>query len=564
LTPSLIDVRVQGNKVGKINEEECDKIIEMIRDFVIKSDSDTFPRSIGVISLVGDEQGRLIRGRLLDAIGPQKYKEHDILIGDAATFQGGERDIIFLSMVCSPGRVPTQSQLMYAQRANVALSRARDRMVLVRSIDSSHVPSMDDVKIPILEFFAEVSSDDEGESDDERPARLKQGGGLFSFRHQAQTLLEKMLHDKGYSIRNMGVVWNDAICVEDRETGRRAAVCFESAGESTEEWTRLVKQQKSIERVGWKTFRVDGLSFLADCRGTLKSVESFLSDAGVGPQVVHDLDDDDEVEVLDNAAENEVFNEDDDVSVEAAAAVANEDDAIVISSDEDDDNESISDNFTKFARGKVDQVQVKTEEDDDDGMIDPSTFGDVANLGFLRGSEDADDAMSIVDDPYHPATGTKRYGSGGNVLNMNSDGDEDTDDRKVTAFSRTRARAPSDRVMQDGTEGASSQDDVNNGGQGVARASRSIESDKDYFDENSDGDGPQRKRRRRHRTRLDKYARDGRYYPGRDRGNEYQDDEMNWYDTDSDLPPPSKPAAAVNEEWRPDANAESEDEDPLN
>jgi hypothetical protein len=172
--------------------------------------------------------------------------------------------------------------------------------------------------------------------------------------------------------------------------------------------------------------------------------------------------------------------------------------------------------------------------------------------------------MSIVDDPYHPATGTKRYSSGGNVLNMNSDGDEDTDDRKVVAFSRTRARAPSDRVMQDGTEGANSQDDVNNGGQGVARASRSRESDEDSVDEDSDGDGPPRKRRRRHGTRLDKYSRDGRYYPGRDRGNEYHDDEMNWYDTDSDLPPPSKPAAAVNEEWRPDANAESEDEDPLN
>jgi hypothetical protein len=69
LAPSLIDVRVKGAKVGKINEEECDKIVEMIRDFVAKSDVDTFPRSIGIISLVGDEQSRLIRGRLLDVIG---------------------------------------------------------------------------------------------------------------------------------------------------------------------------------------------------------------------------------------------------------------------------------------------------------------------------------------------------------------------------------------------------------------------------------------------------------------------------------------------------------------
>ena len=98
LTPSLIDIRVNGSKVGKINEAECDAIVGMIRDFVTKSDSETFPRSIGVISLVGDEQSRLIRGRLLDSIGPQKYKEHGILIGDASTFQGAEKDVVIGTM----------------------------------------------------------------------------------------------------------------------------------------------------------------------------------------------------------------------------------------------------------------------------------------------------------------------------------------------------------------------------------------------------------------------------------------------------------------------------------
>jgi hypothetical protein len=38
-------------------------------------------------------------------------------------------------------------------------------------------------------------------------------------------------------------------------------------------------------------------------------------------------------------------------------------------------------------------------------------------------------------------------------------------------------------------------------------------------------------------------------WPGCNPGNEYQDNEMDWYDTDSDLLLPScKPAATVNEE----------------
>ena len=65
LTPSLMDVRVNGSKVAKANEEECNTIVSMIRDFVVISDAETFPRTNSIIVLVGNEQSRLIRGRLL-------------------------------------------------------------------------------------------------------------------------------------------------------------------------------------------------------------------------------------------------------------------------------------------------------------------------------------------------------------------------------------------------------------------------------------------------------------------------------------------------------------------
>jgi hypothetical protein len=107
-------------------------------------------------------------------------------------------------------------------------------MVLVRSIDSSHVPSGNDMKIPILEFFAEAATGVNSDEDENDGPTLKDGG-LLSFRMQAQSRLEKLLRAKGYSVRRMGVVWIDAICVEDKVSGTRAAVCFECVGESTEE-----------------------------------------------------------------------------------------------------------------------------------------------------------------------------------------------------------------------------------------------------------------------------------------------------------------------------------------
>ena len=102
----------------------------------------------------------------------------------------------------------------------VALSCAHDRMILVRSIDSSHVPSLKDVEILILKFFTKSATMNSNEDVQEcRPTRLD----CFVPAHRLSCLLKTLHHDKGC----IGVVWNDAICVKDNEVGRRAAVCFE-------------------------------------------------------------------------------------------------------------------------------------------------------------------------------------------------------------------------------------------------------------------------------------------------------------------------------------------------
>lgn len=93
LTPSLMDVRVtDGEKVKRTNEKEADEIVRLVEE--LATDQRENPRSIGVISLMGDEQSRLIRGRLLDAkgVGPQGMARHNILVGDPPAFQGAERD----------------------------------------------------------------------------------------------------------------------------------------------------------------------------------------------------------------------------------------------------------------------------------------------------------------------------------------------------------------------------------------------------------------------------------------------------------------------------------------
>src|SRR2546429_7554707 len=99
-------------------------------------------RTMGVISLVGSEQARLVARLLAQHVDPAELERRRLLCGDAYAFQGDERDVVFLSLV----QAPRAGRRLYAatagrdrRRVNVATSRARDQLWLV------HTPPLDDL-----------------------------------------------------------------------------------------------------------------------------------------------------------------------------------------------------------------------------------------------------------------------------------------------------------------------------------------------------------------------------------------------------------------------------------
>lgn len=479
ISPSIVDIRLpDGVKAGKVNEKEADEIVRRIQEIVSRSESNH--RSIGVISLMGDEQSRLIRGRLLDAIGPHQFARHNILVGDACTFQGAERDIVILSMVCSPRSAPNQSQLMHFQRVNVALSRARDQLILVRSLDISDIPSNDDIKIPVIEFFTAA-----GETGNASGMPKAESTDTIHHQHKtARHLLTKLLTHAGYTVRSMGVIWKNGLCIEHQTSDLRAALMIDGAEASVQEWQASYSQQKAIERVGWKCARIDILSLLSDFSGTLESIRRFLSSAGVEPpQILYDELDEEYGEQaddgtggqapmdVDNAvngapAENGDDAEEDNVEQEAGpeggqqrgdeAGPVRDEDVIVISSEDEDEGDLDS---KPRAKVKPEPVASGSFGDDSEDDMDESNFGNVVDLAFLR------------------------------------------NDRQVS----------------------------------VAALDDSESGDAGEIDESASQRAAARRRRRR---RLDKYQRDGRWYPVRD-GDEDEDDdpeghEKDWYDEDGE------------------------------
>jgi hypothetical protein len=486
LSPSIVDVFLKnGVKVGKVNEKEADEVVRLVKDFVSDLSANATPRSIGVISLVGDDQSRLIRGRLLDAVGPQLMARHDVLVGDPPTFQGAERDIIFISMVCSPGSVPTQNQQMHAQRANVAMSRARDRCILVRSIGLNDVPNNEDIKLPIIEFFQAAHIKTE-ESDEAVPAASV--GGWMEGDHSVRTLLERVLCGRGFAVRDMGVVWKHALCIEHQASDTRAALLVECSGESFQVWHSSYKQQKAIERVGWKCLRVDALSLVCNFHRTLESIVEFLRVNGIEePVVLYDeLERDDESMELEGPADVDEENVDEDsraaspIEIEDPEVVdLNHAQAIVVISSDDEEVDAV-----KGATVIVKPEAVRSGPLEEKDELHESTFGEVVELNFLRGNNEE----RSNDEAYE---------------------DDQADDVQGSRLARARTKK---RSSDEGYQSS---------------------------DKSDTSEEKMTKRRRRPYQRLDGYSRDGRYFPGVNPTAAADIDadglQKDWYDTDSDL-----------------------------
>jgi len=255
LTPALVDVFVRGGKkVGKINEKEANAVVSYLKKELAEGAELRRRRaSVGIISLLGSLQTRLIRKRLLDALTDEQIATHRIVVGEPSTLQGDERDVILLSMVASPGSSPNQVGRLYEQRFNVALSRARDRMVLFRSLKSGDVLSRDDLKRSTISFF------ERGTKGNALRGRRRKNGEVVTLYTDStvEGQVLQFLRHSGYSFDTSCCIAGSVAVVEDISHDCRLCVCVDgSGGETFEEWSSHVKEQRSLEMAGWNFFRM--------------------------------------------------------------------------------------------------------------------------------------------------------------------------------------------------------------------------------------------------------------------------------------------------------------------
>ena len=269
LRPHTIAHRVSGSsRDGKINRQEALAVASLLAAAMeqpeYKKNDAAQPTSFGVVSLVGDEQAIEIDNLIRSRISPDRYELHRVLCGNAAQFQGDERDVVFISLVdtAERGALSLRDQELFKQRFNVAASRARDQMWIVHSLSPSDDLKPDDLRRQLIEHA-------------EDPAKLMRA--LEEKQERTQSSFErevmKRLAAAGYRVYPHWKIGTFRIDLVVEGDGKRLAIEYD--GDRYQPLDKLpedMERQAVLERMGWIFTRIRSSEFLRNPNRTLKLV----------------------------------------------------------------------------------------------------------------------------------------------------------------------------------------------------------------------------------------------------------------------------------------------------
>jgi len=276
LTPHVVPYRVEGatRGSGKVNAEEAAVVATLI---VAACEHEAYVKqTFGVISLVGDEQAMEIERLLLQHLLPDEYERRRIICGNSAQFQGDERDVMFLSMVQSPGGgpLPMLDRPDFQQRYNVAASRARNQMWVVYSLNHEVDLKPGDLRRRLVEHAL----------DPEAITRDLERAGIPTESPFEQQVYERLVR-RGYRVRPQWPVGRYRIDLVVEGAERRAAVeCDGDRDHPIEKLSEDMERQAILERLGWRFIRIRGSVFFRNPDAAIDKLVAKLDELGIHPE----------------------------------------------------------------------------------------------------------------------------------------------------------------------------------------------------------------------------------------------------------------------------------------
>jgi very-short-patch-repair endonuclease len=286
------------------------KEIEEIRGFIqrILNDEQYSNKTIGIVSLgLAKHTERLkdIKEELANKFGKEKIDKHKLIIEDSPKFQGDERDVMIVSLGVALDFQKIKENQNAKPRAilsdqdekkkiNVALSRAKEQMILFHSVKPEHLQA-NDFRNEILKFFY----------DEVKPIPQLQiiENNMERDRHNVPKPFDswfeydiaKALIKNGYSYIQPQYSVKEAELFYNHKLGKEVYINFridlvvhnngkliaiECDGDPfhslPEDVLYDIERQDFLERVGWKVYRILYSSFKRNSHDEIQKIIEFI------------------------------------------------------------------------------------------------------------------------------------------------------------------------------------------------------------------------------------------------------------------------------------------------
>ncbi|MDW8801360.1 AAA domain-containing protein [Clostridium sp. A1-XYC3] len=272
--PAVFSVKVEeGFKdSGKnINQKEAEALVNKVIDCC--KDDKYKDMTMGVISLLGEAQSELIENMLKEKLGVEEMINRKILCGDAYSFQGDERDIMFLSLVIAKNaKFTALTKESDIRRFNVASSRAKNQMFLFHSVDFEDLNSKC-VRASLLGYFM---------NNENKPVIYVEGNSILSSGFKKDIYTE--LKSRGYKVKTDVRVGRYKIDFVIEGTNSRLAVdcCCENTAFSLN-WEENHNRRMTLQRVGWNFFIIRESQFYYQPKKCMEKLYTELEANGIRP-----------------------------------------------------------------------------------------------------------------------------------------------------------------------------------------------------------------------------------------------------------------------------------------
>lgn len=266
-TVKISDGARDGSK--GVNIKEADAIVETICKCC--NDKKYGGMTMGVISLLGDYQSEYIQNALRNKIGEKEMIKRRIICGDAYSFQGDERDVMFLSMViANNAKFNALTKESDIRRFNVASSRAKNQLWVFYSVDLQDL-SKQCIRYSFLDYCINYKN---YQGNNNKPENL--------LHTQLQKDVYEIMVRNNYNVRpNIFIGGHKIDFVIEGFKSRAAIICQDSNSNSVFDWKDNFDFYLKLKYAGWEIIKIEEINFYRNTGKVMDEVFNKLNYKGI-------------------------------------------------------------------------------------------------------------------------------------------------------------------------------------------------------------------------------------------------------------------------------------------